>query len=48
MPRRTLPVALTAAMTAAAVAPSGCGGAAPSSTTTPLVDRGDRPHRGGR
>ncbi|MEU8923600.1 ABC transporter substrate-binding protein [Kitasatospora sp. NPDC048545] len=40
MPRRPLPVALTGAMTAAAVALSGCGGAAPSSTTTPLVDRG--------
>ncbi|MBO1414140.1 ABC transporter substrate-binding protein [Streptomyces sp. FH025] len=38
--RRPLPVALAAAMTAAAVALSGCGGAARSSTTTPLVDRG--------
>ncbi|MEU2393376.1 ABC transporter substrate-binding protein [Streptomyces sp. NPDC007369] len=40
MPRRTLPVALTAATTAAAVALSGCDGAVRSSTTTPLVDRG--------
>ncbi|MFH8384846.1 ABC transporter substrate-binding protein [Kitasatospora sp. NPDC018058] len=38
--RRPLPVALTATMTVAAVALSGCGGAARSSTTTPLVDRG--------
>ncbi|MFK0257968.1 ABC transporter substrate-binding protein [Streptomyces sp. NPDC090445] len=40
MPRRALPVALTAAMTAAAVASSGCDGAVRSSTTTPLVHRG--------
>ncbi|MFD7630817.1 ABC transporter substrate-binding protein [Streptomyces sp. NPDC059851] len=40
MPRRTRSVALTAAMTVAAVASSGCDGAVRSSTTTPLVDRG--------
>lgn len=40
MPRRTPPVAPTAALTAAAVALAGCGGAARSSTSTPLVDHG--------
>ncbi|MFC9328648.1 ABC transporter substrate-binding protein [Kitasatospora sp. NPDC057015] len=40
MLRRPLPVALTATTTAAALALSGCAGAARSSTTTPLVDRG--------
>ncbi|MGW2370955.1 ABC transporter substrate-binding protein [Kitasatospora sp. NPDC001683] len=40
MPRRTPPVALTAALTAAALPLSGCGGVATSSTTTPLVDHG--------
>ncbi|MFJ3788343.1 ABC transporter substrate-binding protein [Kitasatospora sp. NPDC090091] len=40
MPRRTLPVALAATLTASAVALSGCGGVATSSTTTPLVDHG--------
>ncbi|WP_330241890.1 ABC transporter substrate-binding protein [Streptomyces sp. NBC_00525] len=37
MPRRTPPVALAAALTAAALALSGCGGVASSSTTTPPV-----------
>ncbi|OKJ73235.1 ABC transporter substrate-binding protein [Streptomyces sp. CB02460] len=40
MLRRTPPAVLTAALTAAALALSGCGGVARSSTTTPLVDRG--------
>ncbi|MGW6916121.1 ABC transporter substrate-binding protein [Kitasatospora sp. NPDC054939] len=40
MPRRTLPVAPAAVLTASAVALSGCSGVATSSTTTPLVDRG--------
>ncbi|MEV0536302.1 ABC transporter substrate-binding protein [Kitasatospora sp. NPDC050463] len=40
MPRRTPPVALAAALTASAVALSGCGDVANSSTTTPLVDHG--------
>ncbi|MEW1892107.1 ABC transporter substrate-binding protein [Streptomyces sp. IBSBF 3010] len=40
MLRRTPPAALTAALTASALALSGCGGVARSSTTTPLVDRG--------
>ncbi|MGW2836526.1 ABC transporter substrate-binding protein [Streptomyces sp. NPDC001493] len=38
--RRSPPVALAAALTASAVALGGCGGAATSSTTTPLVIRG--------
>ncbi|MFD8705387.1 ABC transporter substrate-binding protein [Kitasatospora sp. NPDC059648] len=40
MPRRFPPVAPAALLTASAVALSGCGGVAGSSTTTPLVDRG--------
>ncbi|MFF2617230.1 ABC transporter substrate-binding protein [Kitasatospora sp. NPDC058046] len=40
MLRRPLPAALAAALTAAALALSGCGSAATSSTSTPLVDRG--------
>ncbi|MFB7665986.1 ABC transporter substrate-binding protein [Kitasatospora sp. NPDC056138] len=40
MPRRTPPVALAATVTAAAVALTGCGNVARSSTSTPLVDRG--------
>ncbi|NYV77212.1 ABC transporter substrate-binding protein [Streptomyces sp. UH6] len=40
MPRRTPPVVLMAALTASAVALSGCGEGAASSTTTPLVDHG--------
>lgn len=38
--RRSPPVALAATLTASAVAPGGCRGAATSSTTTPLVSRG--------
>ncbi|WLQ32040.1 ABC transporter substrate-binding protein [Streptomyces castrisilvae] len=38
--RRTPPAALAAALTASALALSGCGGVATSSTTTPLVHRG--------
>ncbi|MQS17009.1 ABC transporter substrate-binding protein [Streptomyces kaniharaensis] len=40
MPRHTVPVRLAATGTAAALALAGCGGAARSSTSTPLVDRG--------
>lgn len=40
MSRRTLPAPLAAAVTATAVALTGCGGTARSSTDTPLVDHG--------
>ncbi|WP_316528543.1 ABC transporter substrate-binding protein [Kitasatospora brasiliensis] len=40
MSRRTPPVTLAATLTASAVALSGCGGVAPSSTTTPLIEHG--------
>ncbi|MEV0036547.1 ABC transporter substrate-binding protein [Streptomyces sp. NPDC050804] len=40
MPRRTPAVVLAAVLTASAVALTGCGGGAVSSTTTPLADHG--------
>ncbi|MFJ9952657.1 ABC transporter substrate-binding protein [Kitasatospora sp. NPDC091207] len=40
MPRRPRPAVLAAALSASAVALGGCGGVAPSSTTTPVVEHG--------